>query len=111
MTGTFFLLHWWNVIVEPAYWPESSKGYAFWSSLAGATAIFSGSMVVALHLLRSYWKDQCHVTGCHAYGHPVYGTSHRACRTHHPHLDKTTVVTAEDIARAAREGHNAPPQA
>jgi len=52
-----------------------------------------------------YRHWECHVGGCHRPGHPVHGTSHRACGKHHPHMRPK--LTAEDIAKDAKAAHAA----
>ena len=37
-------------------------------------------------------RHACHVSGCWRWGHPVPGTAHRACRTHHPTLQAGRVT-------------------
>jgi hypothetical protein len=48
---------------------------------------------------------QCEVPECKKWGHIIYGTSHRACREHHPHLSPDG-HTPEEMAHAAKYGHN-----
>jgi hypothetical protein len=87
---------------EALYYPESSRWYAANSSIGGDSAII-GSVITGFLL---YWHHvNCHVDGCKKIGKPVHGTSHRACRSHHPH--RQGIVTAESIAHAAKHGHNA----
>jgi hypothetical protein len=90
----------WPRFLDPiSWWWLSVKGYALTSSWFQVAWIVGGLLLLRHH--------NCHVTGCPWIGHPVEGTSHKACRVrgHHPHLAKTR-TTAEDIARAARYGHN-----
>lgn len=86
---------------EGLYWPESGRWYAANSSIGGDTAIL-GSVIAGFGL---YWHHvNCHVDGCKRLGKRVEGTSHVACKAHHPH--RQGPVTAESIARAAKHGHN-----
>lgn len=91
----------------PTLWhPLSGNGYQFWSGIAGATAIFSGTVAAFI----TYWKHvECHVESpknCHRIGHPVAGTGHRACRHHHPHAESPGSITAQDIARHHEEAEH-----
>jgi hypothetical protein len=75
----------------------------FSEPLVWSTSIIELLTVVGLFsLIGGLYKHwECHVGTCHRLGHPVQGTSHRACWTHHPHLHPN--MTAEDIAKAAKE--------
>lgn len=47
---------------------------------------------------------ECDVQGCSRWGRLVHGTSHRACKEHHPHL-KEEGHTPTEIEKAAKFGH------
>ena len=84
--------------------PLQGNPYLFWSGIAGATAVFSGSIGGAI----LWWHHvNCHVDGCKRLGKPVHGTSFWACRIHHPHRHEP--MTAEKIAHAAVHGHGSEP--
>jgi hypothetical protein len=91
------------------YWLNPSW-YNFMSSEFGGIAVKLVGLLIFGMFVR--WLHQkvhahleCHVEGCSAIGHPVHGTSHRACKPHHPHLDEEG-HSAKEIAHAARHGHN-----
>ncbi len=75
----------------------------FSQPLVWSTSIIEFLTVLGLFSLIGglYRHWECHVGTCHRLGHPVQGTSHRACVKHHPHLHSKT--TAEDIAKAAKD--------
>lgn len=48
----------------------------------------------------------CHVTRCFRIGHKVEGTSHRACRKHHPGIkSRGERTTVEQIKKAHAEAN------
>lgn len=70
----------WYYLVEWMWEPESGAGYAFFSSVAGATSFFG---------IVLYWKHvECHEPGCHRRGKFALPSGVRCCRHHHPDLDK-----------------------
>lgn len=84
-------------------WTNPSA-YNFASSEWGGL-VFHGVELGALYLLlrplyrRVHGHLECRVTGCANWGHPVHGTSFRACPEHHPHLSPGG-HTVEEIAVA-----------
>jgi hypothetical protein len=86
-------LHW----LESTFYPESGRWYAVGSSWAGATAIFSGGVMIYRH-------KQCHEPWCWRIGkHPVEGTPFTTCHRHHPGLKGTRVQRGH--IRAAHGAH------
>lgn len=88
--------------------PLTGRGYQFYSGIGAATIeALTVLVAVAVTLWRVRKHLECHVDGCRHWGHPVQGTSYRACRPHHPHHQEP--VTAEHIAHVAKHGHNPAP--
>lgn len=66
--------------VEWMWWPPTAHGYAFFSSVAGATSFFG---------IVLYWKHvECHEPGCHRRGKYAIEGGVRCCDKHHPALDE-----------------------
>lgn len=74
-------LRWpWVHGIEWMWWPPTGHGYAFFSSVAGATGFFA---------LILYWRHvECHEKGCHRRGKYVIEGGVRCCDLHHPALDE-----------------------
>lgn len=85
--------------------------YNFWSSEWGGQAFRLLDLIILIVLVRIVWKKvvfphfECQVAECTSWGHPVHGTSFRACKPHHPHLEPEG-HTVEEIHKAAKEGHS-----
>jgi hypothetical protein len=75
------------------------KSYNWWSGIAadfGEIALFG-------ILITGFRHFNCHVNSphfCWRFGHPVVGTSFRACKRHHPGRESSGKVTAEHINHA-----------
>jgi hypothetical protein len=83
-------------------WLWTNPGaYNFFSSIWGELAF---KVPILIWAMRHF---NCNVTGCYRPGHKVVGTSHRACRKHHPGLkskgERTTVQHIEEAHEAANE--------
>jgi hypothetical protein len=101
-----YLPHWLGWF-ESTYWPENGPGYAIDSSIGGDTAIVASAFAMVAVVIKLWKKHpECEVETCKRHGYGVEGTSHHACRPHHPH--KQGVITVERIASAARLGHRHP---
>ena len=99
-----------------AFWPSwlheqwTNPAHSnFWSSEMGGVAVHLLELAIVMVFIRWGWGKihshlECHVEGCTRLGHPIHGTSHRACKTHHPHLDPKGYSLIE-IHRRARDGH------
>lgn len=84
MIPAFDLFYW---LVEWMWWPESGHGYAFMSSVAGATGFFAIGVIL-------YRRMNCHESGCWRLGkHHVEGTPYVTCHKHHPTLPGDRVKT------------------
>jgi ABC-type nickel/cobalt efflux system permease component RcnA len=97
-------------MIAAAPWNEPSV-YNFTSSEFGGVAVKIVAFILIVVVGRWLWKKvkkhfECHVDSCEAWGYPVHGTSFRACKPHHPHIDEKG-HTVEEIQQAAKEGHNA----
>lgn len=78
------------------------KSYNWWS---GIGAVVFGELAALGILITLFKHVNCHVNSphfCFRYGHPVPGTSFRACHKHHPGRETGGKVTAENILHAHR---------
>ena len=78
--------------------PLSNGGYQFWS---GIGSDFSELAMLGI-LITMFRHFNCHVSSphfCWRFGHPVPGTSYRACWKHHPvrKSDENGKVSAQNI--------------
>lgn len=94
------------------YWLNPSW-YNFMSSEYGGILVKVVGFILIVLVLRWVIKPwiarihhhmECEVPRCNNWGHPVHGTSHKACHIHHPHLDPAG-HTAGDIKITAEQGH------
>ena len=81
--------------------PLAGEGYGFWSGIGS-----DFGEVVLLGIFATMFKHfNCHVNSphfCFRFGHPVPGTSFRACHKHHPGRETGGKVTAAHILEANR---------
>jgi hypothetical protein len=78
------------------YKPLTGSGYQAWSGVLGATAIFSGGVLIWRH-------KNCHEPWCWRLGkHPVAGTPYVVCHRHHPGLEGNRVKRGHIHAAHAR---------
>jgi hypothetical protein len=78
--------------------------YAFWSGAGSdiGEVTLIGAVLVAVR------RVNCHDKGCwRIVTHPVDGTPFKACHKHHPVLSKQPRITAEIMAKAHEEVHEA----
>lgn len=83
---------------------QNGGGYNFWSGLGSD---FSELALFGI-LITMFRHVNCHVSSphfCWRFGHPVNGTSYRACHKHHPTRisNDSGKVTAADIKRRKSE--------
>ncbi len=81
--------------------PLHGDGYQWWSGLGSDIFILTGIGIALRHF-------NCHVNKprfCWRWGHPVPGTSFRACKKHHPsqYRQPHGQVTAQHISDAHDE--------
>jgi hypothetical protein len=84
--------------------------YAFWSSAWGEgvkDVLILGVLGYVGKRIHSklHTHFECEAPGCSEWGHPIEGTSHRACKPHHPHLSPEG-HSPEEMAHVAKHGHN-----
>jgi hypothetical protein len=82
------------------------RSYNWWSGIA---ADFSELTMLAI-LATLFRHLNCHVNTphfCLRFGHPVAGTSFRACKKHHPHRESDGTVTAAHISDALTQAQAA----
>lgn len=78
-------LHWF----EALYWPESSRWYAFTSSVGSTFAWPLWGFAATGFIYRVYRKHfECHEDGCRKHGKYVIEGGVRCCDLHHPALDE-----------------------
>jgi hypothetical protein len=96
-----FLLALWPYpfrVIQDMWWPESSQGYAVFSSIGGDTAILGAITVF-------YRTKNCHEPRCWRLGkHQVEGTPYTVCHRHHPLLEGSKVEKGH-IQRAHEKYH------
>lgn len=97
-------------MIATAPWNNPSI-YNFTSSEFGGIAVKIVAFALIVGVGRWLWKKhikkhfECQVSDCESWGHPVHGTSFRACKPHHPHI-AVEGHTVEEIRRTAEQGHN-----
>ena len=79
----------------------NSRWYLFWGGF--------GSCLSELAILVVVWrKINCHAKGCYRIGlHHVEGTPYITCGKHHPTHPGSGAATAEQIAQAHADAHEA----
>lgn len=106
---TPLLFHWPHWTYAISWLWVNPVSYNFWSSGWGETLLEIVKLGILFLLLRPLYKRvahhlECRAPGCERWGHPIHGTSFRACVEHHPHLSEEG-HTPEEMAHAAVHGH------
>lgn len=89
---------------------KSYNWYSGFGANFGELTLFTLAVGAIATLWRTYRRFECDVeepTNCHRLGHPVPGTSHYACREHHPHgIPRHSGITVDDLLKQHEEANH-----
>lgn len=105
------LLAWepWHTLIEWSYWPESDRGYAFFSSVGGTPLFALGALgsifaIYKQHNCKAHWW-------CPFWGHhDVKGTTDVVCHMHHTAAEHRRLQRLHQSRHRGRLAHGESPE-